>query len=258
MNKKKIILTAGVLLLVTGLLAIANNFHWLGLNSSDNKTELPDAKEELRKLYAVYNRPDTSLNIKGVIKLYDRENKDALKEKTPFSYSKKGIQQYSQLGYVQTFINDSLLVQLDTLNKYIIVSKTGAGSIPQSGQTILPFEKFVQDTSTFKIELTVTEKNKERVLTIKSDLNPGIRSSAIYYDPATYKISKAEIEWWKEAMVYENEDTDKKTWLTVMEYSYPVLSEIPVVEKIKKIIIIKDGKVEPAPAYKEYQFQVTF
>jgi hypothetical protein len=258
MNKKKIILTAVVLLLVTGLLAIANNFHWLGLNRNGNNTELPDAKEELRKLYAVYSNPDTSLNVKGIIKLYDRENKDVLKEKTPFSYSKKGTQLYSQLGYMQSFISDSLVVQLDTMNKYIVVSKTGIGSASQSVQTGLPFEKFMQDTSTFKIDVTITEKNKERVLIIKSDLNPEIRSSAIYYDPVTYKIRKAEIEWWKEAMVYENEDTDKKTWLTVMEYSYPVLSGTAIAEKIKKIIVMKDGKAEPTPAYKDYQFQVTF
>jgi hypothetical protein len=116
----------------------------------------------------------------------------------------------------------------------------------------------MQDTSTFKIEATLTEKNNKRILTIKSDLNPEIKLSAIYYDPVTYKINKVEIEWWKETMLNENKDAEKKIWLTVMDYSYPVSPGMPVAEKIKKIITMKDGKAEPTPAYKDYQFQVTF
>ena len=116
----------------------------------------------------------------------------------------------------------------------------------------------MQDTSTFKIDATITEKNKERVMTIKSDLSPEIRSSAIYYDPLTYKIMKIEMEWWKEAMVYGSKDMDKKTWLTVMEYKYPPSPGIFVTEEIKKIVTIKDGKAEPTPAYKDYQFEVAF
>lgn len=258
MNKKKVILTAGVLLLVTGLLAIANSYHWLGLNTETNKTELPDAKAELRKLYMIYGKPDTSFYIKGIIKLYDHENKDALKEQTPFSYSKKGMQLYSQLGYLQTFISDSLAVQFDTVNKYITISKVDMQSLQLTGQTIMPFEKFMQDTSTFKIELTVTEKNKERALTITSDLNTEIKSTIIYYDTLTYKIRKVETEWWKEATVYASEDIDKKTWLTVMEYSYPSSPGISVAEKIKEIIVLKNGTAEATTPYKNYQVQVNF
>lgn len=258
MNKKKIILTGGVLLLVTGLLAIANNNHWFGLNSGDDKTKLPDAKEELRKIYTLYSKPDTSFYMKGVIKLYDHENKDALKEQTPFSYLKKGMQLYSQLGYLQTFISDSLVLQFDTVNKYITVSKVDLRSVQPAGQTGLPFEKFMQDSSSFEIEATVMEKNKERALTIKSDLNTDIKSSVIYYDPLTYKIRKAEIEWWKEAMVYGTEDRDKKTWLTVMEYNFPALPGISVTEKIKKIIVLKNGTAEATTTYKDYKVHVNF
>ena len=258
MSKKKIILPVLLLFVVSGLFAIAKNYHWFGLDISKNKTDLPDAKEELRKIYGLYSKPDTSLSIKGIIRLYDRENKDALKEQTPFSYSKKGMQVYSQLGYMETFVDDSIVVQLDTVNKYIIVSKTDMSQVQASSQPGLPFEKFMQDTSAFKVEVTVAEKNKQRTLTIKSELNPEIKSSIIYYDPVSYKILKAEIEWWKEAIVYENEDTDKKTWLTIMDYTYPLAPGLTVQEKIKKIIVWKDGKAEPAPAYKDYQVHITF
>ena len=258
MNKKKIILTASVLLSVTALLAIANNFHWLGLNNGNNKEDLPDAKGELRKLYALYGKPDTSFYIKGMIRLYDHENKDALKEQTSFSYLKKRMQLYNQLGYLQTFMADSLIVQLDTINKYIMVSKVDIPSIQLQGQTGFPFEKFMQDTSAFNIKATVLEKNKERALLIKNELTPEIKSTIIYYDPVTYKITKAEIEWWKEAMVPGNDEAEKKTWLTVMEYTYPASPGISVAEKIKRIIVLKNGTAEAMPEYKDYQVHVSF
>jgi len=253
MNKRKFFIPIAVLLVLSGVFAIANNNHWL--TPDHNKNELPDAKEELRKLYAIYNKQDTSLTINGIIRLYDRENKDALKEQTPFSYSKKGKRVFNQLGYLQTFFEDSLIVQLDTVNKYIAVSKITEG-VQESVQNGLPFERFMQDTSTFKITATVSEKNKERALTVISELNPEIKSSVIYYDPVTYKIKKAEIEWWKEAPIYDKEAVSKKIWLTIMEYTYPAGMSNP--ESIKEIIVWKDGKPEPAKAYKDYQVHVTF
>jgi hypothetical protein len=255
MNRRKIFIPIALLLVLSGLFAIANSNKWL---TPDNaKNELPDAKEELQKLYTIYNKQDTSFNINGMIRLYDKENKDVLKEQTSFSYSKKGKNVFNQIGYLRTFFDDSLVVQLDTVNKYIAVSKIVEGRrVPvQSG---LPFEKFMEDTSTFKISATVSEKNKERALTIISELNPEIKSSVIYYDPVTYKIKKAEIEWWKEAMINDQEEANKKIWLTIMEYTYPVSSGTSGPKSIKEIIVWEDGKPKPTKAYEDYQVHVTF
>ena len=93
---------------------------------------------------------------------------------------------------------------------------------------------------------------------ILATLNPEIRSSIIYYDALTYKIRKAEIEWWKKAMIYENENMNKKTWLTVMEYTYPVSPGISVAETVNKIIVLKNGTAEATAAYKDYRLHVSF
>ena len=85
----------------------------------------------------------------------------------------------------------------------------GEGDALQSG---LPFERFMHDTSGFKINASISEKNQERVLTIVSELNPEIKSSMIYYDPVTYRIKKAEIEWWKDAVI------EKKSQKQIKEF----------------------------------------
>ena len=255
MNRRKVFIPIAMLLVLSGLFAIANNNKWL--TPGNAKDELPDAKEELRKLYTIYSKQDTSFNINGMIRLYDKENKDVLKEQTTFSYSKKGKDVFNQIGYLQTFFDNSLVVQLDTVNKSIAVSKIEEGvQIPvQSG---LPFEKLMDDTSTFKISATVSEKNKERALTVISELNPEIKSSVIYYDPGTYKIKKVEIEWWKEAMINDQEEANKKIWLTIMEYTYPVSLGTSGPKSINEIIVWKDGKANPTKAYEGYQVHVTF
>jgi hypothetical protein len=260
MNKKKILIPLAVLLILSGLVAIAGNYHWFGLNIVNKTTaDLPDAKEELKKLYTVYSNPDSAMHIEGTIRLFDRENEDAFKEEAKFSYSRKGKQLFSELGPIQSVMADSIIVQLDTANKYILVSKIdGAAELPAQAAG-LPFEKFMQDTSAFKIEAAVSEKGKERALTIKSELNPEIKSSTLYYDPATYRISHAEIEWWKEAIVYKDEDSQKKTWLSVIRYTYPLSSGKSAAEEIKKIIVInKEGKAEPAKAYNDYSIRSSF
>ncbi|MBL7740730.1 MAG: hypothetical protein JNK14_16040 [Chitinophagaceae bacterium] len=257
MNKKKLVIPALIILVLSGLFAVANTYHWFGMNRN-NTADLPAAKEELRKVFARFSDPASIIHIRGTIRLFDRENNDALKEQISFSYSKQGQQFSSRVGYVQTFVADSLAIQLDTVNKYIILSRVDKGSELLTAQTALPFEKFMQDTSAFKIEAVVAQNNKERSLAIKSELSPEIKMTTIFYDPVTYTIKRAEIEWWKEPLVYKNEEDFKRTWLTVLEYTYPLSGGASVSEKIRKIIIQKDGKIEPGPAYRDYQVQSSF
>ncbi len=82
MKKKKLLIPLAVLLILSGLVAIAGNYHWFGLNTGNKTTaDLPDAKEELKKLYAAYTKPDSAMHIEGTIRLFDRENNEAFKKK---------------------------------------------------------------------------------------------------------------------------------------------------------------------------------
>jgi hypothetical protein len=248
MKKRRIILIVIVLLGLTGFYAIARSNDWFGGSGGP----AIDAKEELRKLYALYSRQDTQLHIDGVIRLYDKEEKDALKETTPFSYHRSGRQSYSHLGYLFYFMDDSLMVQLDTMSRVITVSKISQQEQPTM-QTGLPFERFMHDSSTFRITATVEEEGALRKMTLTNDLDPNVKSSVIYYDPSTYVVKKAEIAWWKQAMVYSKEDAEKKIWLAVMEYDHSADGGAGVKDRISEVIGWKDGRPVATKRYAGYQ-----
>src|ERR1700741_1507420 len=103
MYKKNIIITA-VVLLVTAIIAFAGKQYWWKKNA---EAITLDGKEELRKLYARHGGENDHFHISGIIRLYDAENKNALKEQTPFVYFKKGNTVYSKMGFLQNFYDGS-------------------------------------------------------------------------------------------------------------------------------------------------------
>jgi hypothetical protein len=257
MKKRNILITlTAAILLVSGAVALAGNFKWLG--NRDANDELPDSREELKRLYAVYSKPDSSFAMKGVIRLHDTENKNALTEETPFQYVKVGSACYSQLGYLQTFCADSFFLQLDTLNKQILLSKFDSRLLSDVNQSLFPFEKYMNDTSSsYLVKIVAGRKGKDRSLTVTNDAIPEIKQSVVFYDPVTYRINRVEIEWWKDATAGLSEDDQNRTWFTSIDYQHMPATMSPA-SKIYSIITVKNGRIELAPAFRDYEVQSTF
>lgn len=255
--KKKLIIPVAIVLLMSGLFAVARNYHWFGINER-GIADLPGAKDELRKLYSRYGNPAATFTIAGTMRLFDKEDDNKLKEQMSFGYSKQGLQCYMWMGSQQTYMTDKLVLQLDTVHKYIVISPISTDATPLSASGVLPFEKYMEDTSAFKIKAVVSEKNKERSIEIISELDPEVKLSTIYYDPGTYAIRRAEIEWWKEPMIEDSKEGRKKVWLTTIEYNYPASAQVPVAERVKNIVVEKNGKYEPVPRFSDYQVQSSF
>ena len=135
------------------------------------------------------------------------------------------------------FDGDSLFVQVDTVEKYIMVSKV-QDTAKAPVEIGVPYEKFLRDTAAFKIELVLTGKNTERSISIRSELNPDIKSSIVYYDTTSYRIRRMETIWWKEGVVYNDTASQKKTWLSVMDYTYAPVQATLVEDAIRRYITI--------------------
>src|SRR5689334_12131242 len=137
--KKK--LSISLIILITGFVSV-----WAIKNPIfyGNHKHLPliDGKEELKKLYQQYMVSSQVLSLYGTIQLLDEEHKNALKEETSFESMKKGRSIYTRFSYLQTMINDSITLQLDTVNKTILVGQTSQGLVESMGQKIFPLEKF--------------------------------------------------------------------------------------------------------------------
>ncbi|HET9056046.1 MAG TPA: hypothetical protein VFN30_04275 [Chitinophagaceae bacterium] len=257
-NKKKWFLPFTIAFFLCGAIAVAGKYNIQGALFGGKKLPLPDAKQELKKIYTLYSNADSSITMEGIIRFYDKEKNDALKEQTGFYFTRNKKNFYSRLDYLQTYCADSLLIQLDTINKFIVVSKINIEVEEGHSQNILPFERFMQDTSSFKITATIKEENDERIITIQSELNPEIKSTSLYYDPVTYKIKRAEVEWWKDPLPGNDKESENKIWLANIEYRYPGISNISVENSIKKIIIINKGQVQVTEAYKDYEVKLSF
>lgn len=254
MKKRKIIIALIGMLFLTGLYALARNYRWIG----SGVDELPDARQEIEKIYSLYNKQDTSFTIRGVIRLLDSEKDNAVKEVTPFVYTKHQAQYYSSLGYVQTLCANGMGIQLDTVNRYIVVSRVDPSLLDNSQNSLLPFTQFMQDTATYKTTIAAVQKGREYAITITSEASPDIKKATIFYHPATYRIIKSEIEWWKSATAGLNENEQDQTWVTRIEYEHTTATGETAAERINKIVVSMNGKIEPAPAYRGYEFQSAF
>jgi hypothetical protein len=246
-KRKKIIALVG--LLIIGSLAIAGNYSgWF--NGSDNDNNQPDAKEEYRRLYERYTRTDSIMNLRGVITLYDGENPTTVKEQSNFEYAKQGKQFYSQLSSLQTFCDGKLVLQLDTVNKIIALSPMNSEDIP-ADQSQSSLNMFFSDTAAFRFSGGVSGNNQERTLTCRHELIPDIRLFRLIYDPVSYQLRKAEIEWWKNPLITDTTRKDE-VWITKISYQNATPAPWKADELMNKIIRVTEKGIEPMTRYKDY------
>jgi hypothetical protein len=250
MQAKKFMLAIAALLALIGLFAVAGNRYWRKIPVSEIKKELPAASEEYRRIMERYAGADSNLDLSGNILIYDGENKYSLKERSSFSYIRSGRQYYYRLSRLQTFCDGSTVLQLDTVNKRIIVS-TASHSQASNDPGTMPFDRLFSDTARFRINGAVSEQGSERVLRIQSDYNPGMRSYSLRYDTTNYRLLKAEVEWWK-TIPLKNGDTNK-IWLAKIDYRYQEPGRLDMDKKIREVISKTDGQVKPSLRYKDYQ-----
>jgi len=244
MRKKKILLSGGILSIVA-LIAIGANAIW-----SNAGHELPDPKEELRKLYAQYNKPDSFMNLSGTIRAFDMENNNSIKEETSFEFVRTGDGTYSRLHYLQNFQTADVMVQLDTVNHFVSVSDRIDVSPVET--RLFPFESMLSDTASFRLMVEVTTSKGQYILNIQNEMIPEIKTCRLFYDPRTYVIQSAEIEWWKDAIRDESTSNDR-CWLTRIEYNNLAGSSVNIREKVNGILLTSDTSVQLRPQYNNYK-----
>jgi hypothetical protein len=217
------------------------------------ENEYPPVKEEFARLYDRLNGKDSTLNLSGTIRLYDSETPNSIKETTPFSFTRSGSSFVSLLGSMQTMSNGHVFIQLDTTNRYLMVSPIDENALSSSAKAVMPFDALFSDTATFRMSGKVGGSATERFIELTSDFSPEIKSMTIYYDPANYMITHAELQWWKNNMI-PNNAKEPDTWITKIQYSYPLFIGLDIEDKISDIITINKNTVEPAAPYRDYRF----
>lgn len=244
---------AGVLLLSAVLVGIAGNYKgWF--NGPVVGQGQPDGGAEYRKIGERFLQ-DSALSLAGAILLYDGEEPGRIKEQNSFRLIRESGNMYNRLGYIQTFSSEGWMVQLDTINQVLIVADAPVQQEGKAG----PFQQstglMFNDTTAFTTIGTVTGDQTERTLSLRSDLHPEIRLYRLTYDPATYRMKRAVIEWWKDAVV---SDTTKasRVWITKIDYQYEAVPAMKVRELIDQVITRDRDGIHPTERYKDYQLHI--
>lgn len=243
-SKKTILLL--IVFIASVWLVVAQRHRW------NNGDELPDATAELRRIVSGQQQTD-SLLVDGNIRLYDEKDPDALLETLSFRSYRNGASFYSRFGPLVVVANKQWMVQVDSSSQRITVRELdpaaqAAATSPAAGIQLL--EKIWQDTAVFKIHLSVSQKNRQRVLHIESEQNPEMRSASLTYNPATARLEKVEIRWRKDDQL----DTGEKNgWVSYITYANKPAFFLDIESIIKSIVVVKDGQLVPGPGYAAYE-----
>ena len=247
MFSKKIILSVVFVLALSGAMA---GYHWWKISGDQPAPEktMPSAAEEFGKVMLAYGRADSLSGVSGTIRIYDNEDKGALKETKTFYFVRSGAGYYVQLSYLQTWCDGVWMVQLDTVHHRVQVSKAQAGAgagLPG------PLATLFSDTARFRISGTVTDEGNERELHLQNELRPEIRSTTLFYDTLSYRLNRAEMEWWKPSALPD--EKGDKVWLTKIDYRYSPAPRLDLSEKIRSILTVTGDVAKLTETYRDYE-----
>ena len=217
----------------------------------DEPNDLPDAAAELRRIVMAQQKTD-SLLIDGDIRLYDEKQPGVLLEMLSFRSYSNGNTFYTGFGPLITLSDGHWLIQVDSLSERIVVKEMNSelqSAITSDEAGMQMLEKIWQDTSVFKVNMKVSEKNRQRVIDISSEQNPEIRSVSLTYDPSTARIQHAEIRWLKED---QTGDDKNNALLSKISYRSKPASVMDIGKIVKSIIDVKDGQITAAGGYAAY------
>ncbi len=242
-----------------------------------------DPWKEMDKLVNAYYGSG-NIAYKGSVKLIDDNgDQEKIVEVHPFEYSFfNGNFQYS-LDSMEFISQDKYIVAIDHRSR--LISLSSAGKL-QAGSQLFDMEEFKKIMENQKADALVTQSGNEKMLTIENIQHPQVQGYRVYYDPATYKISKMLIgvlrlsplnetdenytegidpapnendtkETEESKVSTEETETEIDTYTYYIEISYSESRELPSGGKgfdpIQKILKISKDRIELQPAFAAYE-----
>lgn len=243
-----------LLLFSVVLLATGRKNKWFGKLPQQAQY---DAREELRHLYNHYMPATTDFDIGGKITLYDMEQKNAVKEWSMFRNVKQGGNYYSSMAGQQTFLWNGVWMQVDSAQHSVVVAAVNSAveAVP-AGNNGFPFDRYLGDTAMLRIQVTVTGDDKERVLHLRNELTPEIKSVAVYYNPAGYIIHRMEVQWWKAPPSLQAQK-ENACWLSVIQMANIGKQPFSINGEMAKVIQPVNNEWKTTEEYKHYELTVT-
>ncbi len=259
MTSKTILLSTFLLLVIVGVIVAATGRSWWRRSAAaapapEEAAILPASASEYGKLIRQFRLADSTLEVSGTIRIYDEEKRGDLQETKTFRSFSKGEQYYSQLSYMRTYCDGSLVLAVDSVHRQMTVSKVTPGSGATPGGMAL--DGLFSDTATFRLSGEIRDVRGERVMSMRNDYQPGIRECRMYYDTMSYRLHRAEIEWWKDRTGRDR--TAGRIWLARVDYVYHSPGPEDIAESMRQYIRLGPDGVRPTDAYAGYGIKVNF
>jgi hypothetical protein len=224
----------------------------LSIPAFNNTPEL-NGWDELKKLSDRYFDEKGAFDLSGRIYLYDVEDNNVLKEKSNFRSIQSGDCLYNQLASQQTFVCDGWMIQLDTISRTIIAASVDREEAKKAGKEILPFGRLIEDSAMLQIKATLNETGEEGILSFKTELNPNIRSTSIYYNISNHSIRQTKIEWWKTFSLSAGNRNENQCWLSVIDFDDKKPTVMDIRESFNKVVTIHGTSIKPVGKYQDYK-----
>lgn len=215
-----------------------------------------NAGEELKKLYNRYMSAAAGFDIGGKVSLYDMEQNNALKEWSVFRNVKQGTNFYSSMAGQQTFLYNGLWMQVDSTQKMITMAAVNTMEpLPAEGAG-LPLDKYLSDTSLLQVHAAVTGNDSVRVLQLRNELTPEMKSVAVYYRPQDYTITRMEIQWWKTPPSLQTQK-ENACWLSVIQLEPAHLQPFSINGAMAGVVKPVGNEWKTTGQYRNYELTVT-
>jgi hypothetical protein len=259
MSPKTILLSALMLLALAGVIAATSSRHWWKAATAAPPVagqNLPSPASEYGRLRQRFQVTDSAMDISGTIRIYDGETDGLLKEAKLFRSFRHGRQWFNQLSYLQTWCDGDLVLVLDTVHRQIEVSKLVAGGGQGPLAANMSAAMLFGDTAQFRLGGDVEQESGQRILRLRSELNPEIKVCRVYYDTASYRLHRTEIEWWKDRI--GRDTSGSNIWLARLDYVYRPRSAQDIGQEMRRYITLGPGGIKPADRYADYHVKVNF
>ena len=182
----------------------------------------------------------------GTIYLFEDARATSPKEVTPFKYFRQNLQTYAQLGRIRTYNANDVSLQVDSIDKTVVVSRQQLNAQPEF------LESLLRDTANFKAR-SLNDENGLKVIEFINAQTPNIKACRIYYTPGTYELRHCTIEWWKDGA--GEEATDTSVWITKIDYT-GWACDMDVEKEIHDILSFDGRDPQLRTSYTGYQLTI--
>ena len=259
MRSKTILLTCILFLVLAGVIAATAGTRWWKsppVPVVEKQLALPPASVEFGRILEQFRVRDTAMDISGTIHIYDQERDGLLKETRPFRFVRKGEGYVSQLSCIRTYCDGKRVLVVDTLNRDIQIYKYEVAGPQADLLAKMSPQLLFSDTARLKLSGSVQQLGAERILAVHSDYSPEIKVYRIYYDTASYRPQRMEIEWWKDRSGMDT--TSNRIWLAKVDYTYRRRSGLDIGSEMRSYVTIGPDGVKPTARYADFHVTVNF